>query len=246
MDEILVLNKKIKEILKKKSVTYKKLAEELSMSESGVKKLLSGKDHSLSRLMQICQVLNVDINHLFSSLKDKDDHVCILAEKHERFFLENWDYFCFYWVKVIEGWPLKEILTTYDIPLKRAQKYLRKLDALNLLEYHNDNKIKYPDVANIQFKGVNKLERKVMQYWPDELIKYTRKNWDKEEDPAYLMGWSKMSYATYVEFKAELAKTIKNFRNRGHYDNDALKENMTMVKFCFSMNTGSFVKLGDL
>lgn len=246
MKEVTLINQKIKEILKQKKFTYKKLANELEMSESGVKKLLSGRDYSLSRLIQICNILQVKFEHILSGLEDKEEVVSVLAEGHEEFFLKNWDYFCFYWVKVFEGWPLKTILERYDLSLERAQMYLRKLDEMNLLEYHSDDKILYPDASNIRFEGVNRLEKKIFEQWPDRLVKETRETWNKEKDPSYIVCWSKMSHATYVEFKNELTKLIKAYQNRGNYDNSVGKPNIMMTRFCFAMNSGSFVTYGDI
>ena len=56
----------IKTILKVKKMTYRDLAEILEMSESGVKKILSAKDGSFGRVLQMCRALDVSLDDLIA------------------------------------------------------------------------------------------------------------------------------------------------------------------------------------
>ena len=58
MDPI-VISLKIKKIMKAKKLKYSDLASHLEMSESGVKKLLSGKDLSMTKLSLIADFLEL-------------------------------------------------------------------------------------------------------------------------------------------------------------------------------------------
>ena len=57
----------LKTALKGSKMTYRGLAEQLEMSESGVKKMLNGSDVSLGRLLQICDVLQVPLSEVVAS-----------------------------------------------------------------------------------------------------------------------------------------------------------------------------------
>ena len=59
----------IKGELKKRRMTYANLATELSMSESGVKKLLSSNDCTYSRLNEISDVIGISVNKIIEKAK---------------------------------------------------------------------------------------------------------------------------------------------------------------------------------
>ena len=60
----------LKQYLKAKGITYKQLAEEIELSEASVKRLFSKQTFSLSRLEDVCRILDIDFYDLV--LMDKE------------------------------------------------------------------------------------------------------------------------------------------------------------------------------
>ena len=85
----------IKTILKVKKMTYRDLAEILEMSESGVKKILSAKDGSFGRVLQMCRALDVSLDDLIAEAADVGPHVVRFTPEQMAFFENNPSYFCF-------------------------------------------------------------------------------------------------------------------------------------------------------
>ena len=83
----------LKTILKNKKITYQILAKMMGMSESGVKKVFSGNDCSLGKILKVCEVIEVDLSEVLKFSKESLKKEFKLSRTDEIFFVKHWDYF---------------------------------------------------------------------------------------------------------------------------------------------------------
>ena len=86
----------VKTMLKNRNFPYREFAKSMEMSESGVKKLLNGTDLSMSRLVQISNVLAVPLTEIVKASQDSNSYVIRLNTRQQDFFVENMQYFYFF------------------------------------------------------------------------------------------------------------------------------------------------------
>ncbi|MCP4915027.1 MAG: helix-turn-helix domain-containing protein [Oligoflexia bacterium] len=136
-----ILISELKKVLKRKKKKYSDIARELDMSESSVKRLMSGKDASLSKLEALCRVVDITFFDLVSMSKDSKPQTLTLTKEQDRFFAKNTNYFYFYHLIHEEDATVQEIVTRFGLSEKSKNKYLKKLEDLGLLEWHPGDKI---------------------------------------------------------------------------------------------------------
>ena len=93
--EVQAILSTVKRMLKNRSITYSEFAELMNMSESGVKKMLNGDDCSMSRFIQMSNILGVPLHEVLKVANTNEPHTIRLTEE-QSFFVENMSYFYFY------------------------------------------------------------------------------------------------------------------------------------------------------
>lgn len=160
----------IKNALKSKGLTYSDLAKSLSMTESGVKKMLNTKDISFRRILQICEALKVLPGQLFSISENSSIPTIELTTCQEAALLVNRPLLKVYWYFVIERLSPKEIAHTNGESETEVKKQLQKLVTLDLIRQSRGkflikgpNKFRWPDDS--------RLTRLLNQEWSQSTVK---------------------------------------------------------------------------
>jgi transcriptional regulator with XRE-family HTH domain len=133
----------LKKIFKRKKIKYVDVASQLDMSESSVKRLMSGSDASLSKIERLCEVAGIDFLDLVSLCKDTGPSTLLLTEKQDRYFGKNTSCFYFFHLLYEELYTVPQIKKEYKLTNKTINAYLKKLEELELLERHPNDKIKF-------------------------------------------------------------------------------------------------------
>ena len=126
--------KAVKEQLKHSGITYRDLAKALGMSEAGIKKVLSKDDLSLKRLLSICEVLKISFGDLVDESEALSQKVSRFTDEQIEFFVEILSYFNFYMQTAYEQKTVQQIQVESKISARSVNKYLKKLEALSLIE----------------------------------------------------------------------------------------------------------------
>ena len=236
---------KIKKIMKAKKLKYNDLAEYLEMSESGVKKLLQGKDFSLNKLSRISEFLGLSLINLIESSTEQEFVDKVLDAEIEYYFVNNWDCFSFYWLLVAELWPLTTILKDYNLELKHVEPFLLKLDSFNLIEYHHQNKIIVNEENSFTWGKDGALVKKMMSRWTHDLMQDCVLNNGNDGKKAGLFS-VQMSKKTKQEFENELKELFQKYTDKGLYDCNTGKSNLIPFSFTYALCERRFVKREDL
>jgi len=131
----------LKTIMKNRKITYRELAERLEMSESGVKKIMSGKDCSLNRLLSICDSIGVSFPDVVEAARNRDPKVVRLTQEQIDFFMENPNYFqCFIELGKAQH-DREKLAERTGLDAQSIERYLLKLDRLGLIVLNVDGTV---------------------------------------------------------------------------------------------------------
>lgn len=131
----------LKKALKANGVTYKTLAQKLSMSESSIKRIFAEENLSLQRLEQICAVINLDLSELVLQMNRDKPRISELTEEQEKVAAADMRLLGVAFL-VINGWTYDNILEHYTINPPDLVHYLLTLDKLRVIDLEPNNRIK--------------------------------------------------------------------------------------------------------
>jgi len=129
----------LKEVMKSRGLNYKDVSEELGMSESGFKKLMSSKDCSVSKLDEICSVLNLSFSDLAALSKDKKESL-VLNKKQEEVFIKNPSYYHFFVELISNDYNWEKVKDKHRLTKKKCISILTALDKVNLIRLEAGDK----------------------------------------------------------------------------------------------------------
>jgi len=114
-------------------LTYRKLAKELAMSESNIKRMFSTGNVSLKRLEKICELAQVSVVELVGQMDLEMRTVHQLTEEQENEITSDNGLLLVTFL-VINGWKYDEILNAYSYTPHQLVRYLATLDRIKLIE----------------------------------------------------------------------------------------------------------------
>lgn len=129
-----VVTANLKRILKKKRVSYRELGKRLRLSESGVKKLMRAPDLSLTRLVEICAAVQVDLLDLLEVAWRSPPTPFSFSPAQEKFLASNPDDAAFLTALVTANFDTAEVQRRYDLDRSSMQLYLKRLEKHRFVE----------------------------------------------------------------------------------------------------------------
>ncbi len=230
----------LKRALKQRHVSYRELARKLGMSESGVKKLLSGGDISLNRLSEITGVLGMHISDLLKETEERDFTDVRFTAEQEAFFLDHRDYFHFYWKLVYERWSVAEIEEKLNLTAKQSFRYLKKLDELGFIVLGPQEKLKIPKVDRIRWASSGPLVQRIYQEWAIQMMKDLARP-KLNDDESFIIRYFKFRKRTYEEFLDSLRAVEREFVKRTTREMLVYTEGLETVRWISAADRNSFV-----
>ena len=113
----------LKQILKTKKINYKQLGEEIGMSESGLKKLFTAEDISLSRLNQIADVVGISLSEILRVAEEEEVKNVQLTAKQEEALFADHALFRILWLLTVEEKSIENISKLEKIAVDKIKKY---------------------------------------------------------------------------------------------------------------------------
>ncbi len=165
MSQIKLISNTIKKLLKQNNMTYRDLAQHLSMSEANVKRIFSRQNFALDRLEEMCQALNISLSDLFTIVGQQHTKITQLTLEQEQ-ELVNDTKLLLMAVCVRDGWRFKQIIEHYQITEHEGIRLLVKLDRLKFLQLLPENKYKLLIAPDFRWIPNGPLE----QYISSEVI----------------------------------------------------------------------------
>ena len=141
MSQTTALIEILKACLKTNGITYSDIATELNLSESSVKRLFSARDFSLSRLENICKLMDMEIGEVFQLMNEQQFELQQLTLQQEQEITKDLS-LLLVTVCTLNKWSLDEIVEYYKLDEHECIQKLAHLDRLKVIELLPKNKIK--------------------------------------------------------------------------------------------------------
>ena len=131
----------IKKLMKKKFINQETLATRLGTSLPTVRRILTKERLSLDRLIEICRILEIELNDLVSIAVESKKRYTYLSEEQEKFFAANPHYYQ-YLRQLGRGLKPSDIELETSISIRSTKKYLLKLESLGIIKIKSKDEIK--------------------------------------------------------------------------------------------------------
>lgn len=132
----------LKKYLKAKGITYRRLAGEMGLSETSVKRLFSEETFSMKRLEEVCRVIDLDFYDLvMMARRGSRQHQNILTLGQEQALAVDSKLLTFFYF-LVNGWTLAYITAHYEISDQEVTRMLTALDRMGLIELHPANRFR--------------------------------------------------------------------------------------------------------
>ncbi len=158
MSEAAVLVAVLKKALRQRNLTYAHVGRELRLSESSVKRMFSQENLSLSRLEQICSLMNLEIADLLELTRHAGRRVTELTEERERELISH-PKMLLVAILAISHWTASKMLETYQLSASELVKMLTRLDKMGVIELLPENRIKVRLARNFNWRKAGPIQR---------------------------------------------------------------------------------------
>ena len=170
MNRTATLVETLKKYLKAKGMTYKQLADKLKLSEASVKRMFSKHRFSLSRLEEICRILDIDFYDLVLMDKQRNQgSVDGLTSEQEESLLQDEKLWIFLYF-LLNGWTVNQIVAEYQYAESEAVLKLAKLERLGLLEVYPHNRVRLLIPTNAFWQNNGPLRQASHQVFIDDFM----------------------------------------------------------------------------
>lgn len=236
----------IKQALKSKSINYKELAFMIGMSESGVKKIFTSNDCSFSKLYTICDAIGLNLADIINESKKEFIIESKFTHEVENFFSSNLDYFYYFWKIIAERLPPEEVKKSLNLDETQNFRYLKKLDDFNLIELHENNRIKIPKMKINRWVGSGPLTHKIHKEWGIKLVQDLTtvdniKNNLKNSGQHYSIKMMKLTPESHGELITSLKNIEFEFLARSKREATINPEKAQLYRFISGCHNGSFI-----
>ena len=145
------LIKTLKTALKAQGKTYADVAVELGLTEASVKRLFSKHSFSLSRLDQVCHMLDMEITDLVQLMNEQQQRLQQLTIEQEKEITGD-VMLTLVAVCVLNRWTMDDILSYYHISKTECIRHLARLDRLKVIELLPKNRIRLLVAPNFSWR----------------------------------------------------------------------------------------------
>lgn len=127
--------------LKARGMTYAGVAKALKVSEPTVKRIFAGRNCTLKRLDEICEVLQVDLAELVRGMPREPRLVSQLTRAQEEELMSDPALLCMA-ACAMHQMRLEEIMRLYRFDEAECVQLLLRLERIGILELHENNRIR--------------------------------------------------------------------------------------------------------
>lgn len=125
--------------LKAAGLTYARLAAELGLAESSIKRMFSRGEMTLARVDAICRVLRIEFAEVARAVADAEPLLQELTPEQERAVVADRKLLLMASC-CLSQWTVEQVVSTYRISEAEAVKYMARLDHLGILELRPMNR----------------------------------------------------------------------------------------------------------
>ncbi|WP_137936006.1 helix-turn-helix transcriptional regulator [Chitinivorax sp. B] len=131
----------LKRQLRAYGLTYADVAQRINLSESSVKRLLSRKEMTLTRLEELCGLLDMELSDLARLATEHEATVRHLTAAQEKELVSD-STLLLVAVCIINHWTASRIVATYRLTEAECIQHMLRLDRLGLIDLMPGNRVR--------------------------------------------------------------------------------------------------------
>lgn len=152
----------LKTVLRARKITYAELARRLETSEPTIKRIFAARDDKLSRILEICDALELSLEDVVAQATRTTITPVLLGDRIEAQLADDPSLFNFF-ILLRDGMPAEEIARQFNLDTGRTLHLGRKLEHLGLAQVMPTGRIRMVLDHPIQFRRDGPLHRALMQ-----------------------------------------------------------------------------------
>lgn len=196
MRETQVLLVTLKDCLKKNQLTYRDVARHLELSEASIKRLFSQGDLSLERLEQILGLMDMRLIEFFALIQKEGKYISVLTSEQEESLISQPKLLLIFFL-LLNGWPLQDIYSSFNIERLESIQLLAKLDKLKLIELLPNNKVKLLTASNFSWHKNSSVQK----FFEEHVLANFFKDKFNESDSNLIFMGGMLSDASFEKVK---------------------------------------------
>lgn len=230
----------LKRLLKAQKINYKTLGFEMGMSESGVKKLLTAKDISLSRLNQISEILGTPLAEILKTAEEEEIKHVQLSSRQIQALQKDQTLFRVFWSISVEENSRAEIQKREGLTAAKLESLLRKLENLDLIKVGKNNRVMAMTKGLYRWVGENPLLAKLNADWSYSTLKKSLGH--KDSGHLHRLAFLKLREESRLQFYQRLGDLADEFsrlsqREKMQFPNEKLQP----LCLLFALSNTSFL-----
>lgn len=217
----------LKRELKQAHMTYADLARALNMAESSVKRMFSLGDMSLSRVDEICQVLDLDFADVAQQVATTQPEVSELTLAQEQAVIAD-EKLLLVAICVLSRWSLAQIVAHYTFTEAEAIGYLTQLDRIGVIELRPLNRYRLKLGKSMRWQP----NGPVMQFFRDNALMDYFSGSFAPADEDLTLTYGSISPKALPAFLKRVQKLASDFADQHQQDSkltSAARQGYTMV-----------------
>lgn len=208
----------IKDLLKRRGMTYADVADRLGLSESGVKKMFSTQDCSLSRLYALADIAGIPPAELFAVSDAPAPEVVELTTRQQAWLLDRPTVFRFYWRLVMERRAVPEIQGMLELSDRETSRVLARLEDMRVIRIERPSgRVRVPDAEDVRWPKNGPLVEHFNMRWAANVVEDAAAT-ENEEDSVFRIMQLSMREQTAEEFRDRLSSLVDDFDRRARYE----------------------------
>jgi transcriptional regulator with XRE-family HTH domain len=152
----------LKTVLKARGLTYGALAERLNLSEPTIKRIFAERDCKLSRMTEICNVLDLTLDDLVAEANRIEVRPLQLGDRLEAQLADDRPAFHLF-LLLLDGMTTKAVQDHYLLDERTVFALGRRLEKLGLVELMPHNRIRLRVQGPVQFRRDGPLHQRLLK-----------------------------------------------------------------------------------
>jgi AraC-like DNA-binding protein len=230
----------MKQELKAQDITYAEVAQRLEMSESSVKRMFSKKEMPLTRVDDICRLLNTDFAELSRRVSLAVPLTSELSYAQETAVSKD-PKLMLCAICVLSYWTFEQIVQTYEITEAETTRCFVTLDKLGVMELKPLNRYRLKVAKTFKWRGDGPIRQFFLQHIVGE---YFGGRFDREGE-TLMMVHGNINHAAAPMFVERLQRLGEDFSKQHLADqkiDSKYRDGFTMIvgfrRWEFSAFTG--------
>lgn len=139
--EIDLLLRTLKSIFKSRGLLYQNVAEAIGVSETSVKRYLTGHGLTVEILERLCQTVNLRISDLFAIVRAEENQLPSLTHQDEEKLAEDPTLAMVFYL-IAKGHSPQSVQADFNLTDAELNRYLTKLDRWGLIQLYPFNRVR--------------------------------------------------------------------------------------------------------